>query len=124
VNDDSNETIDDGAHIERRGGARVNAGRPKGSKNKRTLAREAMRIEALKGGVTPMEYLYSRLAIYKKSADHEKAEKIASELMPYCHPRLSAVETKLDGHLSTYEAQPIPVEQRDSDAIGKTVGTA
>lgn len=106
-----------------RGGARKGAGRPKGSKNKRTLAREALGLEVLKGGTTAYEYLYNLFRKYVKNGNEKEAREIAQELVPYEKPRLAAVDSKIEGSLQ-YEAQKIPVHERDSDAIGATKGTA
>lgn len=122
----SKDTVDpsNGDVVEKRGGARVNAGRPKGSKNKRTIARETLAQSALGQGVTPLEVLLHTMRKHWKNGDQKAACEIAKDVAPYLHPRLSAIDTKLDGTLQTYEARPVPVEHRDSDAIGKTQGTA
>lgn len=66
--------------------------RPKGSKNKRTIARQ----QAIKdyGGIDPREYLASVLA------DPDQYDEIkfmaAKELMPYTYARLSSTKVDAD----------------------------
>lgn len=81
----------------RKGGARPGAGRPKGSPNKATQARQAA-IAA--SGVTPLEFM---LNIMRGEAPEgaDVAQRIAWESMrfeaakaaaPYVHPKLANVE--------------------------------
>jgi len=42
----------------------------------------------------------------------------------YEKPRLSSVDANIDGILGHYESQPIPVEERHSDAVARTNGSA
>lgn len=48
----------------------------------------------------------------------------AKAAIGYEKPRLSNVDAKLDGTLGHYESQPIPVEERHSDALEGPAGTA
>lgn len=48
----------------------------------------------------------------------------AKEAAPYLHPKLSSVDAKVDGVIGQYAAQPIPVEQRDSDSVASPAGPA
>lgn len=66
---------------------RKGPGRPKGSRNKRTI----QQIEAVKAsGLTPLEYLVS---VYQNEENPETMRlKAASDAAPYVHQRLSAVD--------------------------------
>lgn len=68
------------------GGKRPGAGRPKGTRNKRTLAQH----DALKGGLTPLEYF---AGLYQ---DEECPTAIrldaAKAAAPYVHQRLAITE--------------------------------
>ena len=90
----------------KRGGSRPNAGRPKGSRNKRSIeAEENIR----KNGVTPLEYLVS---IYQDEKQPERMRlEAARSAAPYVHPKLSAV----DMEMST--AQKDPVEMTEAELI-------
>src|SRR5580765_7092014 len=88
-----------------RGGTRPGSGRPKGSKNRRTVE-TALRAAA--EGLTPLENLLAVLrdACADPSARFEAAEVAA----PYVHPRVAATQlTGRDGedllpeHVSDYE---------------------
>jgi hypothetical protein len=72
---------------ERRGG------RVKGVPNKVTLKREK---ELSEGGIMPVEVMLKTMrALWKKKA-HVAACAIAKDAAPYCHPRLTSIEGKLD----------------------------
>ena len=74
------------------GGARPGAGRPKGSRNKRTREQEKAVEET---GQTPLEFLTSVYRDEQKPID-ERME-AAKAAAPYVHPKLSSVE--MSGHL-------------------------
>jgi hypothetical protein len=102
-----------------RGGARLGAGRPAGSPNTRTRELVAA-VEA--EGITPLAFLLGVMRNEKQDlCTRLDAAKAAAQ---YVHPKLSAVEANIDGRLGTYEAQPIPVESRQSDALEGATGTA
>lgn len=70
-----------------RGGARPGAGRPKGTPNKATAARQA---EIAASGLTPLDYM---LAILRDETKDEAARfEAAKAAAPYVHPKLAAVE--------------------------------
>ena len=81
----------------RRGGVRPGAGRPKGATTKKT--REIAEA-ALKGGVSPLEYMLKVMrAAVPANADaltlvraRELRFEAAKAAAPYIHPRLNAVE--------------------------------
>lgn len=69
------------------GGARKGAGRPKGSANRLNAeAREA----ALVSGVSPLDYMLSRLR--DETLDHDVRMDAAKAAAPYVHAKLAAVE--------------------------------
>lgn len=95
-----------------RGGARVGAGRKKGSATKRT--REIADLAA-ETGETPLEVM---LKLMRRNCEHEDVRvQIAREAMvfeaakaaaPYMHPRLAAVEhTGKDGSALVIRVQQI-----------------
>lgn len=69
------------------GGARKGAGRPKGSANR--LSAEA-REAALVSGVSPLDYMLSRLR--DETLDHDIRMDAAKAAAPYIHAKLAAVE--------------------------------
>jgi hypothetical protein len=82
-----------------RGGYRPGAGRPKGSKNKRTIAREAMTQSALEHGLSPLEYLLSVM----RDTEQTTAVRLdaAKSAAPYLHAKRMAVlmtETPVRSH--------------------------
>jgi hypothetical protein len=69
------------------GGKRPGAGRPKGSKNKATVERQAV-ITA--DGITPLDYL---LKVVRDEGELRPVRiDAANKAAPYVHPRLAAVE--------------------------------
>ena len=76
-----------------RGGRQLGAGRPKGSKNKRTIAlEEAMAA----GGELPKGFMLR--VMRDESQPMPLRADMAKAVAPYCHPRLNAVEqTGKDG---------------------------
>lgn len=80
------------------GGARPGGGRPKGSPNKATQARQA---EIAASGLTPLDYM---LAILRdETAEHESRKWAAQNAAPYVHPKLSSVEAKVDTTINAYD---------------------
>ena len=68
------------------GGARPGAGRPKGARNKR---HEEVVQGALKGRITPLEYLLS--VMNNEEAEEARRVDAAKAAAPYVHARLNAV---------------------------------
>jgi hypothetical protein len=90
-----------------RGGSRPGSGRPKGSKDRRTVE-TALRAAA--EGLTPLEYLQAVLR--DESADPSARFEAAKAAAPYIHARLAATQlTGRDGEdllreqLSDYEVE-------------------
>jgi hypothetical protein len=77
---------------ERRGG------RQKGTKNKRTVAREALGARLTKRGITPLEYMLKVMRSRSKNVPDERRDDMAKAAAPYMHPRLNAIQhTGKDG---------------------------
>jgi hypothetical protein len=75
-----------------KGGKRPGAGRPPGSRNKRTLAREVLMAEAAKSGFDPWVWLFHRAKELVDLGDPKslrEAREISVELLAYLRPRLS-----------------------------------
>lgn len=107
-------------------------GRPVGAKSKRTKEREdamnqaAGQIAAALGESAFTGDAHALLmAVYKNETLPLKSRLDAAiAAIGYEKPRLSSVDANIEGSLGTYEAQPIPVESRDSDALAGTSGSA
>ena len=85
-----------------RGGKRLGAGRPPGSKNKRTLMLEEGNRQAAKGGFSPLAYLLRMMR--DKTLDKAIRLDAAKAAAPYCHPRVSATHTtEASGEMSHAE---------------------
>ena len=76
------------------GGARPGAGRPKGSKNKKT--RELLEM-AIASGITPLEVMLHNMRRHFKAGRYDEASTIAAMAAPYLHPRLTASAVALTG---------------------------
>ena len=76
------------------GSPRPNAGRPKGTRNVKTVE-QVERIEA--SGLTPLDFMLSVL----RDTTQEQAIRLdaANKAAPYVHARLSNVDAKIDGDL-------------------------
>lgn len=67
------------------------AGKPVGTKTKATVAREA---EVKASGLTPLDYMLSRLR--DETATDEDRKWAAQNAAPYVHPKLAAVQVSSD----------------------------
>jgi hypothetical protein len=76
-----------------RGGKRDNAGRKKGSVSEPTRLRVAVAEQALRSGLTPLDYMLSILR--DESRDEKDRFAAAKEAAPYLHPRLASVEANV-----------------------------
>ena len=81
-------------------------------------------MKALEEGTTPLEVILEAMRDAYKEGGAQAAVPFAKEAAPYVHPRLSAVDAKVDGVIGQYAAQPIPVESRDSDTVARPNGSA
>lgn len=107
-------------------------GRPKGAKNKHTREREeileqtateiaeALGLDGFTGDAHALLML-----VYKNSGiPMDLRLDAAKAAIGYEKPKLSSVDAKVDGVIGQYAAQPIPVEQRDSDSLASPNGAA
>ena len=76
-----------------KGGKRPGAGRPKGSQNKASVARQ----EAIAAsGLTPLDFMLS--VVRDEDEDRPVRMKAAADAAPYVHPKLQAIQhTGKDG---------------------------
>jgi hypothetical protein len=74
-------------------------GRQKGTRNKLTALREA---EIAASGLTPLDYMLKVLRDGKE--DTSRRDEMAKAAAPYCHPRLSTVDAKVNVNSSLAEA--------------------
>jgi hypothetical protein len=103
-----------------RGGKRAGSGRPPGAKNKRTEVREQAMQEAaeqIAAVLGPMAFDGDAhallISLYKDTAQPLLIRLDAAKAaISYEKPRLSSVDANIDGALGTYEAQPVPIEER------------
>lgn len=70
------------------GGARPGAGRPPGSRNKKT--RERLELAAQEG-ITPLEVMLEAMRFHYFHDELDEAAAIAKDAAPYMHPRLATV---------------------------------
>lgn len=102
----------------KRGGARLGAGRKKGSLTKRT---QEIVAAATADGLTPLEYLLGRLKDEKEDAKVRLY--CAKEAAPYIHPKLSSIEHSggLDLGLSKYSDDELEAAIRQAATEAKIV---
>ena len=74
------------------GGRRPGAGRPKGSKTKKT---SDIALAAAGEGITPLEYMIN--IVRDEKAEPARRDDMAKAVAPYMHPRLSSVEANVKG---------------------------
>lgn len=102
-----------------RGGARPGSGRKKGAATKK---REEIAIQALESGQTPLDIMLEAMRLAYEQGGAIAAMPFAKDAAPYVHPKLANIESKIDGVIGQYAAQPIPVEQRNTDALESPAG--
>jgi hypothetical protein len=99
------------------GGRRPGAGRPKTRDTPAGKQAQELTLKAWREGTTPLQLMLDTVKdIYEKEGG-KAAFPYAKECAPYIHPKLTAVDAKIGGQVGVYEAQPIPVETRDSDSL-------
>lgn len=104
---------------------RKTGGRRKGTPNRITIEREAAveqaheQIAQVLGPTVFDGDAHAMLMTVYKDTSQPLVLRIdaAGKAIGYEKPKLSSVDAHVDGALGTYAAQPIPVEQRDSDAL-------
>jgi hypothetical protein len=89
-----------------RGGFRPGAGRKRGSLTRRT---QAIAEAAAKSGLTPLEVMLLAIEKLLKKRQFTAAAEIAKDAAPYMHPRLSAVEQRIEGILREYAVSDEPL---------------
>ena len=101
-----------------KGGCRQGAGRPKGSRGKAVLEREALAKARAEAKTMPLDWLLQRLADTTLSPSYR--DKLAAMAAPYCSPRLSAVAiTKRPAQMTDEEiAQMIGLTEEDMLRLG------
>lgn len=81
------------------GGKRPGAGRKPGTKTKKRTAAEAATeatIKALTTGTTPLDVLIEAMKDAYEAGGAIAAAAFAKEAAPYVHPKLSAIEAKVE----------------------------
>lgn len=89
------------------GGARTGAGRPEGSRNRRT---EEVLAQAEANGMTPLAYMLEVLA--NENSDPADRKWAAEKSAPYLHPRPTSIDRVVEIKLP---------EATDIDGIGKAL---
>lgn len=79
-----------------RGGARVGAGRKKGSVTKATVYRQEMLARATADGISPLEVMITAMRSAWAENKIDEALQAAVHAAPYVHPRLAASQVTLD----------------------------
>jgi len=87
------------------GGFRPGAGRKKGGKNQRTIARLAIAEKAVSKRITPLEVMLHAMHEHFAAKEYDAAAAIARDAAPYIHPRLSA--TKIVDEFDGMEAETL-----------------
>lgn len=111
---------------------RKTGGRKKGTPNRITVERQAAvdhASEQIGEALGPASFegdAHAMLMAVYKDARQPLVLRIdaAGKAIGYEKPKLSSVNAKVDGVIGQYEAQPIPVEQRDSDSLASPGGPA
>ena len=73
------------------GGARIGAGRKKGSLGVDNKSRE-IRNALIAEGSTPLQVMIKAMRAHEIRGDLDKAATVAKDAAPYMHPRLASVE--------------------------------
>ena len=75
-----------------KGGARVGAGRPKGTLNKKT---QEIVAKAAASGISPLEVMLEAMNAAREEGNLAAAAGFAKDAAPYMHPRLANVESNI-----------------------------
>lgn len=91
-----------------RGGKRLGAGRPPGSKNRKAAD---IAQEAVEAGITPIEVMLNAMRELWDEGTSEarrEAAKIAKDAAPYVHPRLASIDQTVHEpqHFVIYAPEP------------------
>jgi hypothetical protein len=79
-----------------RGGARVGAGRKKGSVTKATVYRQEMMARATADGISPLDVMIQTMRAAWAANKTDEALQAAVHAAPYVHPRLAASQVTVD----------------------------
>ncbi|CAB4137474.1 hypothetical protein UFOVP317_39 [uncultured Caudovirales phage] len=92
------------------GGKREGSGRPKGSRNKKTIAQ----TEAIeKAGITPLEYI---LAVLRDETQEQSVRlDAAHKAAPYVHAKLATGTVNVNGNVA-HQVTRIIIEEADGDS--------
>ena len=100
-----------------RGGARVGAGRPRGSGNTRSSRKIV--YDLVERGGTPLEFLLNVMADPNETPERRFAA--AAQAAPYCHPRLSAIAATVQ---QTIRPEELTDDQLAAIAASSSTDTA
>lgn len=96
-----------------RGGKRPGSGRKPGSVTPATKRRQDVALKALQDGTTPLEVLLEAMRDAYKEGGAMLAMPFAKEAAPYVHPKLSAIEAKVDQRVCDVSAEPLSPDDWD-----------
>lgn len=96
-----------------RGGRRPGAGRKPGSVTPATRRRQEVALQALKEGTTPLEVLLEAMRSAYEKGGAMAAAPFAKEAAPYVHPKLSAIEAKVDARVCDVSDDPLSTDDWD-----------
>jgi hypothetical protein len=96
-----------------RGGKRAGAGRPRTKDTPAGKLNAELVLRALKEGTTPLDVMLEAMKEAYEEGGALKAMPYAKEAAPYMHPKLTSVDATLSGQVGQYQAQPVPVEERE-----------
>jgi hypothetical protein len=104
-------------------------GRKKGSRNRMTMARETAISNVVEAALIENGFAgdaHAFLMGVYKDPEQPLVMRIdaAKAAIGYEKPKLTSLDANIDANIGTYEATPIPVESRDSDAVASSAGPA
>jgi hypothetical protein len=88
---------------------------PAGSLNKNTLESKKIIEEALKSGISPLQYMLNIMR--DKKADKARRDDMAKAAAPYLHPRLQAIEHS--GTINNSAADPHELDDTELEVIAR-----
>jgi hypothetical protein len=89
------------------------SGRKKGSVTPATKRRQEVALKALQEGKTPLDVLLEAMRDAYKEGGAMLAMPFAKEAAPYVHPKLSAIEAKVDQRVCDVSADPLSPDDWD-----------
>jgi len=102
-------------------------GRKKGSRNRKTVARETAVAEVVEEALAEHGFkgdAHAFLTAVYKDQQQPLVMRIdaAKAAIGYEKPKLTSLDASIDATVGNYEATPIPVETRHSDALESSAG--